>query len=110
MKKIILILLLIPFALQASLIVDPNRVIMTTKTIPVQTVNGVFMEVMPTGLTPLIDGYSVVYPNAVNPKLSGNCTLKLLVKIANITTVRSWLQSNSLDSGAVTSTAYAGAQ
>lgn len=111
MKKIILLLLLlIPFALQAGLIVDPNHVIMTTKVIQVKTVNGIFMEVMPTGLTPLIDGYSVVYPNAVNPRLSENCTLKLFVKVANIATVRAWLQNNSIDSGAVTATAYAGAQ
>ena len=96
------------FTVTPSKKVDVTHVTMTTKPIGVQTINNLFSEVMPVGLQSLIDGYDVVYPNAINPRLSANCTLILYVKVANITTVRTYLQNNNIDSGAVTGTAYNG--
>ncbi len=106
-NMILMLLLLIPLTLfSATRIIDPNHCIMTTKPIGVQNTPQGLMEVMPIGLLPLIYNYSVVYPNAVNPKASTSCTLRLTVTYGNITTVRTYLQANGIDSGAVTTTAY----
>ena len=89
-------------------LVDPNHVYMNTKPIAVETVGAIFAEVMPVGLSPLIDGYDTIYLNVINPRLSGNCTLRLHVRISNIATVRAYLVANSIDAGTVTATAYNG--
>jgi hypothetical protein len=94
---------------------DTNNVIITTLPISItktaavfkldngNTING-FREVLPKGLTQVAGyvGYSVVYPNAVNPRASASCSLKILIKKTKVATMRAFLQSIGIDAGANT--------
>ena len=105
MKKIILLLLIPSFCFSMTNVVDTTGCIYLSKPVNVQANGNGFAPIIPTGILNYARSLVFVYSGVV-VSINSKCTILCNVSYTGLPALKTFLQSQGIDSGSVTQTAY----